>query len=79
MKKQYPNDGKRHPDLSDLWQEIVEAARPLGTSFSFYFLVFVIIVLWSYPDWRTIAGWGLILFGLWGLVRLRASRRSGVE
>lgn len=56
MKKQYPNDGKRRPDLTDLWQEIVEAARPLGVSYSFYLWIFAVIVLWSYPDWRTIAG-----------------------
>lgn len=79
MNKQYPNDGKRHPDLSDFWQEIVEAVRPLGTSYSFYFWVFAAIVLWLYPDWGPIVGWGLVLFGLWGTVRLRVSRRSGVE
>ncbi len=79
MKNQYPNDGKRHPDLSDLWHEIVEAARPLGASSSFYLWVFAVVALMSYPDWRAIVGWGFALFGLWGILFLRSRFRLPIK
>lgn len=79
MKKQYPNDGKLHPDLSDFWQEVVEAARPLGRSTGLYLWVFAGIVFFAYPDGQTIVGWGLVLLGLWGFIRLRASGSSRVQ
>lgn|GEM_PF-6608501 len=68
----YPNDGMRHPTVSDLLREVgqalVEAGPPL------FIWVFAAIVLFSYPDWRTITDAGLFCFGLAGLAFLRNHR-----
>ncbi|MBP9751482.1 MAG: hypothetical protein KBD19_01300 [Candidatus Moranbacteria bacterium] len=66
---EYPNDGKRHPDLSDLAREILQAYAPAWPGIMMW-PVLGIVLFW-YPDWRSIVGYSLVVVGILTLIRVR--------
>lgn len=67
--KQYPNDGKRHPDLSDLMREVLQAFAESWPGIMLW-IIPCIAIIW-YPDWRRIIGYSLIVLGILGLIHAR--------
>lgn len=64
----YPDDGKLHPTLSDWFREVIKAVADGWRSISV--LIFIVTLIFWYPDWRTITGIGLILIGMSFVPRL---------
>lgn len=61
----YPDDGKLHPTLSDYFREKLDAMIETWKGLSV--LVFIVLLLMWYPDWRKILGVWLVLFGTIGV------------
>ncbi|NCQ06111.1 MAG: hypothetical protein GW815_00930 [Candidatus Moranbacteria bacterium] len=64
----YPDDGKLHPTLSDWFREVIKAVADGWMSISIW--IFLVTLIFWYPDFQTIVGIGLILIGMSFIPRL---------